>query len=64
MGQRISLHSLPNSPTPCPKGHCIYNEAGICDSPQINKGNSDAACFRMSNKSVITFLMLPVLKRS
>jgi histone acetyltransferase (RNA polymerase elongator complex component) len=64
MGQRITIHTLPNDATPCPKGHCIYNEAGSCDSPQTNKGNSDAACFRMSNKSVIAFLMISVLKRT
>ncbi len=60
MAQRITLSSLPSSQTPCPKDHCIYNEAGCCDSPQINKGNSDAACFRMGNKSVLAFMMLPI----
>lgn len=60
---RITIHSLPSTPTPCPKSHCIYNMAGFCDDPQANKTNNDAACFRMSSKSVIAFLMVPLLKQ-
>ncbi len=43
---------------------CIFEVAGSCDNPQNNKGNSDAAFFRMSNKSMVTFLIVSVLKRA
>lgn len=60
MAQRITLRFLPSTPTPYPKSDCVYNDKRFCDSPQVNKGNSDAACFRVSNKSILAFLMLPV----
>jgi hypothetical protein len=34
----------------------VYNQAGICDEPRINKGNSDAECHRFLNKAVLAML--------
>lgn len=64
MTQRLTFRSLPYAPTPCPKGTCVYNESGICSSPQVNKGNSDASCFDMSNKGLLALLLVSTLKRS
>lgn len=53
---RIPAHCLPHRPTPCPRTGCVYNQAGICDEPRINKGNSDAECHRFLNKAVLAML--------
>jgi hypothetical protein len=32
---------------------CVYRDAqGVCDEPQINKGNGDSACHKMLNKDL------------
>lgn len=43
---------------PCPRASCVYNENGICGDPDINYGNGDAECHRMSYKQVVTMLGL------
>lgn len=52
---RVSRGQLPSKPTPCRKP-CVYSEGGICSEPQINKGNGDAYCHRISNKHVLAWL--------
>ena len=53
---RLQLYHLPCTSTHCPKEACVYNVAGSCDEPCINKGNGDAQCHKMSNKAVINML--------
>jgi hypothetical protein len=56
---RIQIDQIPRTPTPCPVENCVYrDDNGICDEPRINKGNSDAKCFRMSNKALLVILGL------
>lgn len=55
-GQRVQRTDLPRSLTPCPMGQCVYCQAGRCDDAATNKGNSDAACHRMTNRKVLAML--------
>lgn len=36
---------------------CPYARRGRCDTPRTNKGNSDAACHRMPNKTLLGLLV-------
>lgn len=55
---RVSRRSLPMTPRRCELANaCVYRKDGICDEPQINKGNGDAACHRMNNKDVLAALV-------
>lgn len=50
---RIQASDLPRVATGCYLDKpCVYRAEGICDSPWINKGNSDSACHKMSNKAI------------
>ena len=54
---RVSKRMLPGMPRFCTLAvQCVYRVNGICDEPQINKGNGDAACHRMNNKDVLAAL--------
>ena len=59
-GQRVQRTDLPSSSTACPMTQCVYCQSGRCDEASINKGNSDAACHRMSNKAVLAMLAQPI----
>lgn len=55
---RVSKRSLPNTPRRCTLAYaCVYRKDGICDEPQINKGNGDAGCHRANNKDVLAALV-------
>lgn len=56
---RVSINSLPRKPAKCAINKaCVYKDAaGICDAAWVNKGNSDAACFRMNNRDVLASLV-------
>lgn len=59
MGKRMPLRLMPNTAHHCPKLDCIYNgltQRSICDNPRINKGNSDAYCFKLNNITVYQWL--------
>jgi len=56
MMARIQKRDIPNTPHHCDKTTCVYNEAGICDEPRINRGNSDARCFHESNATTLRWL--------
>lgn len=57
---RVSRRSLPSTPRVCTLANaCVYRKGGLCDEPQINKGNGDAACHRASNKDVLKWLQAP-----
>ena len=45
---------LPSEPTACPLP-CVYKHGG-CDSPRINKVNSDSACNSISNRALLEIL--------
>ena len=50
---RMQRYMLPGIPTRCSLARdCVYRVAGVCDEPKVNKGNSDAACYGMSNKDI------------
>jgi hypothetical protein len=54
---RIQKRNIPSELVKCNLWGCAYNSIlGFCDDPRINKGNSDAACHRMSNKRLLTHL--------
>ena len=54
---RVQRHDLPNRWVKCSSVMCVYNvEGGFCDTPQINKGNGDAACHRESNRALLSRL--------
>ncbi len=53
---RLQRSHLPIVESTCPKVACVYNERGTCDEPRISKGNSDAKCFRMSNRATLEML--------
>lgn len=53
---RLQRHHLPGTPSPCPKVGCVYNVEGVCDQPQVNKGNGDAKCHRWTNRRVLEML--------
>lgn len=55
-GSRVQSYMLPNTWTQCKTQRCVYNTGGWCDMPRINKGNSDAACHRMSNVRLFAWL--------
>jgi hypothetical protein len=64
VGIRKQRSDLPNKATFCIYGElrrCVYHVDGSCDSPRINKGNSDARCHRLSNKALLK--LLPVRTR-
>lgn len=50
---RVSIYAISMKPMRCVlSAPCVYRENGVCDSPRTNKGNSDAACFKMSNRDL------------
>lgn len=53
---RLQKRHIPNTPHLCINRKCVYNEDGICDQPRINNGNSDAKCFKRSNKTTLSWL--------
>lgn len=56
---RISRHQLPDEFVKCavPKDCPYMTSNGYCDEgPRHVKGNSDAACHRMSNKDLLGYL--------
>jgi len=55
---RVSKYSLPGAPSACRLDRpCVYRHAHrICDNPRLNKGNSDAACFRLNNRALLPLL--------
>jgi hypothetical protein len=60
---RVSKAMLPASKCLCRVNNwCVYrSKYDSCDNPRINKGNSDAACWRLSNKALLAVLItLPV----
>ena len=60
---RVTRAMLPASKCLCRVNNwCVYrSKYDSCDNPRINKGNSDAACWRLSNKALLTVLItLPV----
>lgn len=49
---------MPESPCTCALPRpCVYRVDGACDMPGVNRGNSDAACHRITPRA-----MLPVLE--
>jgi hypothetical protein len=57
---RMQRRDLPGSPVECSIDRpCVYRVRRLCDEPRINKGNSDAACHRMSNRAVLAALCVP-----
>lgn len=56
MTRNITKRYLPRDPSPCSKHDCIYNDGGICDDPFINYGNSDADCFGIRPRIVLTWI--------
>ena len=54
--QRVQRTDLPRTSAACPMTQCVYCKSGLCDEATINKGNSDAACHRMTNKAVLAML--------
>ncbi len=50
--KRIPIHRIPSSPVGCDK-KCVYNNAGECADPRTYKGNSDAQCYKESNRSLL-----------
>ena len=32
---------------------CVYKEQGVCNNPNVNSGNGDAACHKMSARKVM-----------
>lgn len=55
---RVSIYDIPRTPCQCEKTGCVYLKAGVCDNPQINKGNSDAKCHRENNKALLQRLVV------
>ena len=53
---RVQKAELPLDQRECPYNKCVYNADGICPEPRINKGNSDAACHKLSNKKLLKIL--------
>lgn len=56
---RVPLWVIPNEPSVCDLD-CVYNQVRwnnrkVCSSPRINKGNSDASCYKMHNKQLLAF---------
>lgn len=48
--QRIPKSQLPHKPVYCNITDCVYCKENICDDVSCNKGNSDAACYKMGNR--------------
>ncbi len=61
MNMRVSIFSIPTTPTPCPETKCVYHKEGngICADPRINKGNGDARCHHWNNKDLLAKLAPP-----
>jgi hypothetical protein len=54
---RVTIKMIPATLTKCPLHGCVYNsKLGFCDNPRINKGNSDAACHRKTNRDLLMLL--------
>ena len=49
---------LPNCYVGCTRVECVYCVSGICPTPFICKGNSDAMCHELPNYKVLTWLIL------
>lgn len=61
---RIQRSDLPLGPAVCPMPMpCVYRKDGICDEPRINKGNSDAGCWDVSNREVLRCL-IPITEQN
>lgn len=52
---RLQRSDLPQ-PAFCPLTRCVYNLGTTCLEPRVNKGNSDAACHKMSNRELLTHI--------
>jgi hypothetical protein len=58
---RVSIRMIPNTPASCPMLDCPYNQNESCDTPRVNKGNSDAFCHSMGNADMLDSLLgLPI----
>lgn len=55
MTNRIHVR-IPMKPMKCSVSNCVYIKDGICDFPKSNRGNSDAACYNIPKKKLITWL--------
>lgn len=54
---RIGKSWLPRRPMLCNLTvECVYREKGVCNHPNVNSGNGDAACHRMSTRKVMQAL--------
>jgi hypothetical protein len=60
MKRRTQNRDIPKYPVECEFVKCVYNKNHICDSPRINKRNSDAVCHKMSNGHIIVRLKIPL----
>lgn len=59
MSERVQLHQIPRDWCACRvAASCVYRVEGNCDTPRINKGNSDAACYRFSNAATLKNLTI------
>ena len=66
MTRYITKNSIPRRPMQCSHTDCVYNgeerhdgtkiDDGICDYPSLNRGNSDAECFGVRPRTVMTWL--------
>lgn len=56
MKKKTQSDGLPCKPCACHEYACIYNDGVNCDDPGINKGNSDARCYKWTNKELIEHL--------
>ena len=61
---RLSKYNVPLHEMACPRHDCVYNKAGFCDEPRINRGNGDAECHKMSVKDVLAMLGVVELPRA
>lgn len=55
---RVSIYEIPNGPCQCTSTGCVYLRKGVCDTPQTNKGNSDALCHKENNKDLLHRLVV------
>ena len=56
---RVSKYQIPTTESGCLlwSVECIYRDGfSLCDDPRTNKGNSDAACHKMANKTLLQYV--------
>lgn len=57
MARRIPATRIPDTLSKCAViSECPYKKDGLCSQPRTNKGNSDSACFNLSNKVLTWYL--------